>query len=137
MKEIQVVEYDNQKLKVKATPEKFVNTWSGIGFQDEASDLVMLSLNNDHKSDMEKEFKLIKSTEVKDTHVRFISERGMNMMRESVCLNGRGEPFNYKGMLIPHAEIITLSDFSNTNPQAQRSQTHRLLCTCITLVTKR
>jgi len=120
LKEIQVVEYDNQKLKVKATPEKFVNTWSGIGFQDEASDLVMLSLNNDHKSDMEKEFKLIKPTEVKDTHVRFISERGMNMMRESVCLNGRGEPFNYKGMLIPHAEIITLSDFFKYKPPGSK-----------------
>ena len=117
LKEIQVVEYDNQKLKVKATPTKFINTWSGVGLQDEGSDLVMLSLNNQHKGDMKREnYKLIKPTEVKDTHVRFISERGMNMTRESLCLDEKGDVFKYEGMLIPHAEIISLSEFFKYKP---------------------
>jgi len=113
LSEIQVVEYDTQKLKVKANKNLFVSTWSSIGFQEEAGDLVMLSLNNEDIKDLEKaNFKLIKPTEGKsDTHIRFIAERGMNMMRESVTLDDKGKPFNYTGRLIPHAEIITMSEF--------------------------
>jgi len=111
--EIQVVEYDTQKLKMHSTPNKFVSTWSSIGFQEEASDLVMLSLNNDDIENMEKAgYKLIKPTEGnKDTHIRFIAERGMNMTRQSIAIDDKGKTFKYTGYLIPHAEIITMSEF--------------------------
>jgi len=111
--EIQVVEYDTQKLKIHSTPNKFVSTWSAIGFQEEASDLVMLSLNNDDIENMEQAgYKLIKPTEgKKDTHIRFIAERGMNMTRQSIAIDDKGKPFKYTGYLIPHAEIITMSEF--------------------------
>lgn len=111
--EIQVVEYDSQKLKIHSTPKKFVSTWSAIGFQEEASDLVMLSLSNEDIQNMENEgYNLIKPTEGdKDTHIRFIAERGMNMTRQSIVLDDKGKPFKYTGYLIPHAEIITMSEF--------------------------
>jgi len=111
--EIQVVEYDSQKLKIHSTPNKFVSTWSAIGFQEEASDLIMLSLNNDDIESMEQAgYNLIKPTEGdKDTHIRFIAERGMNMTRQSIAIDDKGKPFKYTGYLIPHAEIITMSEF--------------------------
>jgi homospermidine synthase len=114
LKEIQVVEYDSQKLKVHATPEKFINTWSSIGFQEEASDNVMFSLNNEDEKDLsEHGLKLIKPKEkgFEDTHIRFLPSRGMNMVRDSIALDRKGNAFNYTGFCIPHAEIITLSEF--------------------------
>ena len=112
LEEIQIVEYDTQKLKVKSTPSKFVNVWSSMGFTEEALDLALLSLNNHDLKKYKQEFKLIKPTEGnKDTHIRFIPERGMNLIRESIALDDKGEPFHYKGMLIPHAETITMSEF--------------------------
>ena len=114
LKEIQIVEYDTQKLKVKATPDTFVNTWSSCGFQEEASDLVMLSLNNDDLEDLTKAgYNLIKPIEKgsETTHIRFIAEHGMNMERESICLDDKGKPFKYVGRLIPHAEVISMSQF--------------------------
>jgi homospermidine synthase len=112
LEEIQIVEYDTQKLKVKSTPSKFVNVWSSMGFTEEALDLALLSLNNHDLKKYKQEFKLIKPTEGnKDTHIRFIPERGMNLIRKSIALDDNGEPFHYKGMLIPHAETITMSEF--------------------------
>jgi homospermidine synthase len=113
LKEIQVVEYDSQKLKVQARRDKFINTWSAIGFEEEASDNVMISLNNEDMLDMSQNYHLIKPTEkeAQKTHIRFLPIRGMNMMRESTTLDREGNPFSYSGMLIPHAELITLSEF--------------------------
>lgn len=111
--EVQCVEYDTQKLSIKATPELFVNTWSApVGIQEEATDLVMLSLNNDDIKELtEAGVHLIKPTEGGDTSVRFIAERGMDLTRESETLDDDGVPFKYRGYLLPHAEIITLSEF--------------------------
>jgi homospermidine synthase len=112
LKEILVVEYDSQVLKVKSTKDKFVNTWSSIGFQEEAEDLVMLSLNNGDLKKLGKTFDLIKPNEgSKGTHIRFIPKRGMDMVRETIGMDYDGKPFKFTGMLIPHAEIITMSDF--------------------------
>ena len=113
LKEVQCVEYDTQQLTVKATPDTFVNTWSSpVGIQEEATDLVMLSLNNDDIKEMtDAGIQLIKPTEGKDTSVRFIAERGMDLTRESETLDDDGVPFKYRGYLLPHAEIITLSEF--------------------------
>ena len=113
LKQVQVVEYDTQKLKVKATPELFVNTWSAVGFYEEGTDLVMLSLNNQTIDGLEKSgVTLIKPTEGRpDTHIRFIPERGMDLTTQSTALDVEGNPFTYKGMLIPHQEIVSLSEF--------------------------
>jgi len=111
--EIQVVECDTQKLKVKSNPELFVNTWSSIGFQEEASDSVMLSLNAEAKKNIQKNYpdlNLIQPTEEK-SNIYFLNVRGMNMKRKSITLDYEGKPFEYEGMLIPHAEIITMSSF--------------------------
>ena len=120
LKEIQIVEYDSQKLKIKSTPSKFVNVWSSIGFTEEACDLVLLSFNNQDMKKMEEQgYNLIKPSEGnKDTHIRFIAEHGMNMTRTSKTLNDKGELFEFKGMLIPHAETITMSEFFSYNGDA-------------------
>jgi homospermidine synthase len=116
LKEVQVVEYDSQKLKVKSTPNMFVNTWSAIGYQEEAGDLVMLSLNNDDaKALRDLGYKLIQPTEKRDTGIYFLNKRGMDMERRSVTLDYSGNPFEYKGKLIPHAEIVSLSEFLRYN----------------------
>jgi homospermidine synthase len=111
--EIQVVEYDSQKMLVKSTPDKFVSDWSPYGLMEEASDTVMLSLNNHDIEKLEKEgYNLIKPDEgAKNTHIRFIAQRGMNMKRESITLDDKGKPFKFDGIMIPHAEIITMSEF--------------------------
>jgi homospermidine synthase len=117
LKEIQVVEYDSQKLKPKSSPSLFVNTWSANGFQEEAGDLVMLSLNPEAKAYFEnKNLRLIQPTEEK-SNIYFLNARGMNMSRKSVTLNYEGEPFEYEGMLIPHAETITMSKFFEFQPE--------------------
>ena len=106
--EIQVVEYDSQKFKIKSTKNKFVNSWSPIGLQLEASDLVMLSLNNKDKEALEKMgYKLIKG----GGNIYFIPKRGMDIKRKSFTLDEKGNKFQYSGFLIPHAEIVSLSEF--------------------------
>ena len=111
--EIQVVEFDTQKLKVKSDKNTFVNTWSSIGFQEEASDLVMLSLNNKDIEELTKAgMKLIKPDEgPKNTHIRFVNRRGMDVVRKSQFIDDKGKMHDYQGMLIPHAEIISMSEF--------------------------
>lgn len=111
LREIQVVEYDSQKTIPKSSPEMFINTWSAIGFQEEAGDLAMLSLSNeDAKRLREMGYKLIQPTEYPST-IYFVNARGMNIERPSYALDYEGKPFSYKGLLIPHAETISLSEF--------------------------
>lgn len=118
--EIQIVEFDSQKLKTKATPKRFISTWSAWGLYEEGTDLCLLSLNNKDIADLtEQGYKLIKPTEGnKNTHIRFIPEMGMNISRKSKTLNDKGDIFEYTGMLIPHAETITLSEFLSYNGDA-------------------
>jgi homospermidine synthase len=124
LKEIQIVEYDTQKLKIKAEPQKFVSSWSASGLQEEGRDMILLSLNKDDLKELEETaknegFNVIKPTEgPKNTSIRFINRRGMNMTRESVALDDNAKPFKYSGMLIPHAETITLSDFFKYNGES-------------------
>jgi homospermidine synthase len=117
LREIQVVEFDSQQTipSVKSTKECFVNSWSSIGFQEEASDLVMLSLTKEDAEALRKlGYTLIQPTEEK-SNIYFVNRRGMNMERQSIALDYEGKPFLYKGRLIPHAEIISLSDFFKYN----------------------
>jgi homospermidine synthase len=115
--EVLVVEFDSQKVteEIKKAYHKdcFYNTWSPIGYQDEAGDYIMLSLNNEDLLQYEKDgIKLIKPTDgPQDTHIRFIHERGMNGFRKCTTLDHNGKEFEYEGRLIPHMEIASLSDF--------------------------
>ena len=123
--EIQIVEYDSQKIKksARATPTKFVNTWSSIGFQEESADFVMISLNNKDMERLGKEYTLIKPIESsgkEDTHIRFIPKYGIDIKRESIALDDKGKPFKYTGYLIPHAEIITMSEFFQYKPKGEK-----------------
>jgi len=112
LKEVIIAEYDSQKTDIKPTPTKFINTWSCIGYELEASDECMLSLNNEDIEGMESMgVKLIKPDEGKAPNVRFLPELGMNVKRQGMTLDHNGKPFKYTSMLIPHAEIYSLSEF--------------------------
>jgi len=112
LRRIQVVEYDTQQLRTHSTAQKFVNTWSAVGLQEEGTDLIMLSLCNQDMADLERDgVKLIKPTGDPSTHIRFIPQRGMDGFCKGKTLDYDGKPFDYTGMFIPHQEIITLSDF--------------------------
>ena len=115
--EVIVAEFDSQKVTDQfekgVKKSCFYNTWSPIGYELEASDHIMLSLNNEDIREYEKQgIKLIKPDDgPKDTHIRFIPERGMNGFRKSTTLDHNGKPFVYEGRLIPHMEIASLSEF--------------------------
>lgn len=114
LKSIIITEYDSQRLKIHSTKDRFVNTWSCIGLQEEALDLVCVSLNPEDRNKLEKQgYKLIKPTEegAENTNVRFIPVRGMDMSWKSYCLNDKGIPFSYTGLMIPHFETISMSSF--------------------------
>jgi homospermidine synthase len=118
LKKIVIAEYDSQETDIQPKPDTFYNTWSPLGAQSEFADYVMVSLNND---DLEKlEDIIIKPTDGDaNTHIRFIAERGMDIIDSSVCLDIDGKPFKYDdGMLIPHAEIISMSNFFSFNGDA-------------------
>ena len=113
LKEIQIVEYDSQIFKkgIVSKKDAFVSDWSAIGFQEEASDLCMVALSN---SDMAKLGDSVIKPEEKgfaNTHVGFLPHRGMNVYRKSITVDHNGNPFEYEGMLIPHAEVVSLSEF--------------------------
>jgi homospermidine synthase len=118
LKKIVIAEYDSALTDIQPKPDTFYNTWSPLGAQSEFADYVMLSLNNE---DLEKfDDVIIKPNEGKaDTHIRFIAERGMDMFDNGICLDINGDAFEYSGgMLIPHAEVISMSDFYCYNGDA-------------------
>ena len=116
LKTVFVVEYDSQTTNLKAKKDLFLNTWSCDGFASEATDYVMISLNKSDELKLSKKFKLIKPTGNKNTRIRFIPTRGMDLSSSNVTLDPNGKMFYYdEGLLIPHAEIITMSDFFHYN----------------------
>ncbi len=114
LKSIHIVEYDSQKTDIKPTKNKFINTWSCNGFQSEALDYVMLSLNKEDEKILDQKFKLIKPTDDPTTRIRFIPIRGMDMIKPDYTIDNKGKILKYdEGYLIPHAEILTMSNFFN------------------------
>jgi len=112
--ECQIVELDTQLMKhIYPTDECFVNTWSCMGFELEASDNVMLSLNDEDLREYSS-LGLIRPDE-KKSHIRFLPERGMNVFRDSKTLDYEGKVVPLKGRLIPHQEIASLSKFFGDN----------------------
>lgn len=111
---IHIVEYDSQKTDIKAKPDKFVNTWSSVGFQSEVLDYVMLSLNKEDEKTLSKEYKLIKPTGDKKTRIRFIPKKAIDIVKSDYTIDINGKVLKYeRGYLVPHAEIITMSEFFN------------------------
>ena len=111
LKKILIVEYDSQQTDLTPKKDVFYNTWSPLGAQSEFSDYVMISLNNE---DLERlKDVIIKPTEGdENTHIRFLPNRGMDTYDTGTTLDLDGEPFYYEGgMLIPHAEIFSMSRF--------------------------
>jgi homospermidine synthase len=119
LKEVKLSEYDSQKTKLKPTPTYGLNTWGVQSLCLEASDEVVMVLNNETIEDMEKHnIKLIKPDEggKKANNIRFLAERGMDVHRSSVCLDHDGNPFQYDGgSLVSHAEITSLGQFLEYN----------------------
>jgi len=108
--DIFIVEYDSQKTNIKPKKNIFYNSWSSVGMESEVADHVMLSLNNDDLKEYKKE--IIKPTDgLKDTHIRFLPIRGMDITTKSITLDNKGKSFEYEGFLIPHAEIFSMSRF--------------------------
>lgn len=112
LKECICAEYDSQKTHLKPNKNLFLNTWSCIGLEGEAGENVMLSLNNETIQEMEDAgVHMVAPDEGITMNLRFFPERGMNAKRKCVTLDHQGNPFEYEGMLIPHAEIASLSEF--------------------------
>jgi len=113
LKEILVVEYDSQKTQLKASNDVFINTWSAVGFQMEASDNVMLSLNEADKKKFGKDELITPTGDCRKfaPSVYFLKERGMNAYGKAWTLDKDGIPFEYEGRLIPHQEIVSMSSF--------------------------
>ena len=113
LSEILLCEYDSQTTNLKPKHQYFLNTWSCVGLQEEASDFTTLSLNNTDIESMTRiGIKLIKPNEGEVSNIRFLKDYGMNLKRSGICLDVDGKPFKYDGgMLIPHAEITSLSRF--------------------------
>lgn len=117
LKSVHIVEYDSQKSNIKKKDkDTFYNSWSSKGFQSESADYVMMSVSNE---DEIKYNNLIEPTDgLKNTHIRFLPIRGMDLMDESITLDDKGKPFKYEGYLIPHAEIFSMSRFFEYNGNA-------------------
>ena len=112
LKDIIIAEYDSQKTHLRPTKKKFINTWSCMGYELEASDNVMLSLDNESIAEMEASgITLIKPNEGNAKNLIFLDELGLNVKRSAITLDHDGNPFEYEGLLIPHAEICSLSEF--------------------------
>jgi homospermidine synthase len=108
-----IVEYDNTETNLEIKKNVFYNDWSPLGLQAEGTDSVMMSVSIEDEKRMEADgIKLIKPNEGrKDTRIRFVPSMAINMYDKSITYDPSGEIVDYKGYLIPHAEIISLSNF--------------------------
>jgi homospermidine synthase len=103
---IHVSELDTQTTSIKYDPNIFYSTWSSNGFQEEGRDLVQIvGTDNIHKQ----QIGLIKS-KIKP-HAFYMEERGMNVEHDSYIYNDKMEIIKYKGMMIPHYEPFSLSEY--------------------------
>lgn len=109
IKRIEIVEDDTQKVGFVFEDQVFINTWSPDGFCAEAIDPVMVGYNP--KDDIFKSEKLLIPNEGENKSVRFIGKRGMDYKMKSITLDHEGQPYEYEGMLIPHMECYSLSNF--------------------------
>jgi len=103
---IHVSELDTQKTNIKYDPNIFYSTWSANGFQEEARDHVQLvGTDNIHKQRLG-----IHKSKIKP-HAFYMEDRGMNVEHDSYIFNDRLEVVKYRGMMIPHYEPFSLSEY--------------------------
>jgi len=103
---IHISEVDTQTTSIKYKPEIFYSTWSSNGFQEEARDHVQIvGTDNIHKQ----KIGLIKS-KIKP-YAFYMEDRGMDVEHESIILDENLKPMKYIGMMIPHYEPFSLSEY--------------------------
>lgn len=100
IKTIQVSEIDTQITNKLFDKNTFVNTWSALGFIEEATDPVQIGWGT-HEPEL-----TIPGT-LHDEHQRFVPIRGMNMIMRGY------EPTKgyYNGYCIPHGEAASLPQY--------------------------
>lgn len=101
---IHISEIDTQQSDINYHPDIFFSTWSSNGFQEEARDHVQLVGIN-----LPNELGFIKS-KIKP-HTYYMEDRGMDVEHESYILNDKLETIKYSGMMIPHYEPFSLSEY--------------------------
>ena len=102
LEEIHISELDTQ-ICLKHRPKgHFFNTWSAMGFIAEALDPVQISDGTNRRKD---------GGGIVYKNMRIFPIRGMDQTCESVVCGLKGETKRIEGMLIPHAEADSLSQF--------------------------
>ena len=103
---IHISEMDTQKTNLNYNPNIFYSTWSANGFQEEARDHVQIvGTDNLYKQKLGLHKSKIKP------HTFYMEDRGMNVEHDSYILNNKLEVVKYTGMMIPHYEPFSLSEY--------------------------
>jgi homospermidine synthase len=97
IKVIQCSEVDTQRIRIKVTKDTFINTWSAIGFIEEALDPVQVGWGSHEKS--------VGGVMAYGQHI--LPEHGMNVK----CRGLNPLTGYYEGRVIPHGESTSLHDF--------------------------
>ncbi|MBS1737345.1 MAG: saccharopine dehydrogenase NADP-binding domain-containing protein [Bacteroidetes bacterium] len=103
---IHISEIDTQTTNIKYDSKIFYSTWSANGFQEEARDHVQI-VGED--SEFKKQLGFHKS-KIKP-HTFYSEDRGMNVEHDSYIFNDKLETVKYQGMMIPHYEPFSLSEY--------------------------
>jgi len=103
---IHISEVDTQKTKIEYKPNIFYSSWSANGIQEEARDHVQIVGSDDeYKNKMGFHKSKIKP------HTFYMEDRGMNTTHESIIFDDKLKPMKYEGMMIPHYEPFSLSEY--------------------------
>jgi len=102
---IHISEIDDQETDMKLK-DKFINTWSAIGFQEESLDKVQIVGMDDS---IKKELGFMKSK--LKPHIYISNDIGMNTEHNSICCSLLGRPIKYNGYMIPHYEPFSLAEY--------------------------
>ena len=103
---IHISEIDTQTTNKEYKPNIFYSSWSSIGFQEEARDNVQIvGTDNEYKKQLGFHKSKIKP------FTFYMDDRGMNTTHESYMLNNKLQTVKYEGMMIPHYEPFSLSEY--------------------------
>lgn len=103
---IHISEIDTQKTNINYDPNIFFSTWSSNGFQEEARDYVQIvGTDNEYKNKLEFHKSKIKP------HTFYMEDRGMDTYHESYIFDDKLNVIKYEGMMIPHYEPFSLSEY--------------------------
>ncbi|MBS1738890.1 MAG: saccharopine dehydrogenase NADP-binding domain-containing protein [Bacteroidetes bacterium] len=103
---IHISEIDTQETSKSYDSKIFYSTWSANGFQEEARDHVQIVGE-------ENEYKKIngfQKSKIKP-HTYYSTERGMDIEHDSYIFNDKLDVIKYQGMMIPHYEPFSLSEY--------------------------